>query len=168
MTVIKLQSAESFCTDVNKSEEGVYRALCVKAGKKRRQCPYRRTGAARFFREKCSFWRGCRRGGLNPLQYDIFFSFCALPFLRRGIYSCWRQNLVKTCLHNEVTTFVRRHSCTYRREDHAHHLCPASAHARGTPAARHGADRIRSAAPGPPMVAPLPAEGQRAAARRGR
>ncbi len=39
---------------------------------------------------------------------------------------------MKTCLHNEVTTFVRRHSCTYRGEDHADYLRPARAHARRT------------------------------------
>ena len=41
------------------------------------------------------------------------------------------------------------------------------AHPRGTPTGRTGADRLRFAAPGSPVVAPLAPEGQRAAARPG-
>ena len=40
----------------------MYRALCVKAGKKRYQCPNRRVDAARILGGNCCFWRGTRQG----------------------------------------------------------------------------------------------------------
>jgi hypothetical protein len=104
---------------VNVSEEGVYHALCVKAGKKRRQCPQRSPEATRVFWKNDLFLGGAEGGKRKVLFFSVFQCIWRAAFSSMLFMNVFQMIVVPFGVATRVTTvplfFLYLASCGNRR-----------------------------------------------------